>query len=69
MKQRIQGMVIGLILAALLSSTTTWASDLLQSIYVHMRPITIFIDGQEKTPPEDMKPLSMVDEHLYLLHM
>jgi len=40
----------------LLSANSVWASSVLQAIYVSFDPIKIFIDGQERNPPEDMKP-------------
>ena len=56
MKQRIQGIVIGFIIASLLSGAAVWAGSVLQAIYVDSDPISIFIDGQERNPPADMQP-------------
>lgn len=43
--------------AVFIFSNTALASSVLQAIYVDLTPIKVFIEGSEKTPPDDMKPL------------
>ena len=54
---------VGIYLAGFLTATVVligtinvWGSGVLKAIYVDDAPIKIFIDGQEKNPPDDMKP-------------
>ena len=56
MKHRLQGVVMGMLTAIFLFNATAYASTVLQAIYVDFNPIKIFINGQERNPPADMKP-------------
>ena len=57
MKNRIQGLIIGFLVAAIVfGASPVLAESIMTMIYVNFDPINIVIDGVDKNPPEDMKP-------------